>query len=118
MEIWINPRCSKCNAATAALDAAGVDYTVRRYLDDPPSRTELDEVLDRLGLDPWDITRISEPVAKEIGLPTLPRDLAHRDEWVTALAAHPVLIQRPIITADDGTTVIGRDPASLDKVIG
>ena len=34
MEIWINPACSKCRAATKALDDAGVDYTVRRYLDD------------------------------------------------------------------------------------
>jgi arsenate reductase len=33
------------------------------------------------------------------------------------MAAHPILVQRPILTADDGTTVVGRDPASLDKVI-
>ena len=37
MEIWINPACSKCRAATKAFDEAGIDYTVRRYLDDPPT---------------------------------------------------------------------------------
>jgi arsenate reductase len=37
MEIWVNPACSKCRAATAHLDEAGIDYTVRRYLDEPPT---------------------------------------------------------------------------------
>jgi arsenate reductase len=39
MEIWVNPACSKCRAATEALDEAGVAYTVRRYLDEPPWST-------------------------------------------------------------------------------
>ena len=116
MEIWVNPACSKCRAATAYLDEAGIDYTVRRYLDDPPTATELTAVLDRLGLEPWDVARTNEKVAKEIGLAGLPRDPAHRDDWVAAMVAHPVLIQRPILTADDGTTVVGRDPESLARV--
>ena len=37
----MNPACSKCRAATAALDEAGVEYTVRRYLEEPPPRDEL-----------------------------------------------------------------------------
>jgi arsenate reductase (glutaredoxin) len=37
VEIWINPACSTCRTATKALDEAGVTYTVRRYLDDPPT---------------------------------------------------------------------------------
>ena len=113
----MNPACSKCRAATAALDEAGVAYTVRRYLDDPPTREELVQVLDRLGLEPWDITRTQEPVAQEIGLRGAPRDAAHRDRWLDALAEHPRLIQRPIITADDGTTVVARDEESLARVL-
>ncbi|MGH3371761.1 MAG: arsenate reductase family protein [Nocardioidaceae bacterium] len=117
MEIWVNPSCSKCRAATAHLDEAGIDYTVRRYLDDPPTAEELSEVLDRLGLEPWDVARTGEPVAREIGLREIPRDAANRQRWLTAMAAHPILIQRPIITADDGTTVVGRDPDALDEVV-
>ena len=48
MEIWINPACSKCRTALADLDAAGVEYVERRYLDDPPTRSELEAVLARL----------------------------------------------------------------------
>ena len=114
MEIWLNPACSKCRTAVSELEAAGVDYTVRRYLDDPPTAGELGEVVARLGLEPWDVARGQE--AREAGI-DLPRDTAHRDDWLAALAAHPRALQRPIITAADGTTVVGRDPDSLDKVI-
>jgi arsenate reductase len=87
---------------------------VRRYLDDPPTRAELEAVVGRLGLEPWDIARPKE--SAEEGL-TLPRDPEHRVEWLDGLAAHPRAIQRPIITAADGTTVIGRDPASVAQAI-
>ncbi|HET7357166.1 MAG TPA: ArsC/Spx/MgsR family protein [Nocardioidaceae bacterium] len=117
MEIWVNPACSKCRAATAALDEAGIAYTVRRYLEDPPTRAELVDVLARLDLEPWHITRTQEPAAAEAGIADLPRDSEHRDAWLDALAAHPSLIQRPILTADDGTTVVGRDPAELGRVM-
>ncbi|MFF8274911.1 arsenate reductase family protein [Streptomyces lateritius] len=108
MEIWINPACSKCRGAVRLLDEEGADYTVRRYLEDVPSPDEIRAVLERLGLEPWDITRTQEADAKELGLKQWPRDEANRDRWVQALAAHPKLIQRPIITADDGTAVVAR----------
>lgn len=115
MEIWLNPQCSKCRAATSALDEAGVEYTVRRYLDDPPTVDELAEVLERLGLEPWDITRLGEPSATAVA--DLPRTPDARPRWLAALATDPRLVQRPIITADDGTTVVGRDPESLRRVL-
>jgi arsenate reductase len=115
MEIWVNPACSKCRAATAALDEAGVAYSVRRYLDDPPTRNEIEDVLDRLGLEPWHITRTGE--AESVAVQGLPRTSEARAAWVQVLVDHPRLIQRPIITADDGTTVIGRDPESLAAII-
>ncbi|MFH9437173.1 arsenate reductase family protein [Streptomyces rochei] len=117
MEIWINPACSKCRSAISLLDAEGADYTVRRYLEDVPSADEIREVLTRLGLEPWDITRTQEAAAKELGLKDWPRDEASRDRWVTALAEHPKLIQRPIITADDGTAVVGRTDEAVRNAL-
>ena len=117
MEIWVNPACSKCRAATSALDEAGISYTVRRYLDEPPTPQELAEVLNRLGLEPWDVARTNEAVAKEIGLEDIPRDAENRDRWISAMVQNPILIQRPIITADDGTTVVGRDTESVEQAI-
>jgi arsenate reductase len=114
MELWLNPACSKCRVAVEELDAAGVDYTVRRYLDDPPDEATLRDVVARLGLEPWDIARRKE--AAEEGV-DVPREAEHRDAWYAALAAHPRIIQRPIITAADGTTVVGRDADALARVI-
>ncbi|WP_345617688.1 arsenate reductase family protein [Streptomyces ziwulingensis] len=108
MEIWINPACSKCRSALSLLDAEGADYTVRRYLEDVPDADEIRGVLARLGLEPWDLTRTQEPAAKELGLKEWPREEAARERWIDALAAHPGLIQRPIITAGDGTAVVAR----------
>ncbi|MFF9093430.1 arsenate reductase family protein [Streptomyces sp. NPDC014802] len=108
MEIWINPACSKCRSAISLLDAEGADYTVRRYLEDVPSEDEIRAVLERLNLEPWDITRTQEADARELGLKDWPKDDSARDRWIKALAEHPKLIQRPIITADDGSAVVGR----------
>lgn len=70
--------------------------------------------LDRLGLEPWDMARDKE--AREEGI-DLPKDAASRDAWLEALAAHPRALQRPIITAADGTTVVGRDADALARVV-
>lgn len=114
VEIWINPACSKCRTAKAELDSAGVDYIERRYLETPPTTRELADVLDRLGLDPWEVARPAE--TREAGI-DLPKDEAHRGDWIAAMVANPRTIQRPIITASDGTTVVARDPSTLADVV-
>ncbi|MER6618180.1 arsenate reductase family protein [Streptomyces xantholiticus] len=108
MEIWINPACSKCRSAIDLLDAEGAEYTVRRYLEDVPTEDEIRDVLERLGLEPWDITRTGEAVAKELGVKDWAREAGSRDKWIEALSQHPKLIQRPIITSEDGSAVVGR----------
>ncbi|MGW5426075.1 arsenate reductase family protein [Streptomyces sp. NPDC004059] len=117
MEIWINPACSKCRSAISLLDAEGAEYTVRRYLEDVPSEDEIRAVLERLGLEPWDITRTQEAEAKELGLKGWPRDAGTRDRWIAALAEHPRLIQRPIITADDGTALVARSEDAVREAL-
>ncbi|MFD8390195.1 arsenate reductase family protein [Streptomyces sp. NPDC059680] len=117
MEIWINPACSKCRSAISLLDAEGAEYTVRRYLEDAPSADEIRAVLERLNLEPWDITRTAEAEAKELGLKDWARDETSRDRWITALAEHPKLIQRPIITADDGTALVARSEDAVREAL-
>ena len=118
MEIWVNPACSKCRSAVKLLEREGAEYTVRRYLEDVPSEDELREVLQRLGLEPWEITRTQEEAAKELELRDWPREAAARDRWIAALAQHPKLIQRPIITADDGTAVVARSEDAVRDALG
>ena len=106
VEIWINLTCTRCSSALFLFEQEGRDYSVRRYLDDPPSAEELRDLLYRLALEPWDIVRIEEPVALEIGLVSWERSVGTRGRWIEAMVRHPILIQCPIITADDGTAVL------------
>ena len=114
MEVWFNPSCSKCRIAREQLDEAGVEETLRRYLDDPPTESELRAALAALGLQPWDITRMSEPLARDLGLPDMERDA---DAWVALLAQHPRLIQRPLVLTDDGRAWVARDDQTLTEVM-
>lgn len=114
MEIWHNPRCSKSRAAKAALDDADIKVVERRYLEDPPTAEELDAVLTKLGMEPWELARLGEPVAEELGLRSLERD---RRRWIDIMVEHPILIQRPIVVTDDGRAYVARDGETLDEII-
>lgn len=113
MELWHNPRCSKSRAAKQMLDERGVLYEERRYLDVPPTAGELAAVLAALDLQPWEIARLGEPLARELGLRDLPRD---RERWIELLAANPILIERPILVAG-GRAAIGRPLEALEAVL-
>ena len=113
MEVWFNPSCSKCRVARDQLDEAGVGYTLRRYLDDPPDEAELREALAALDLQPWDVTRTADPLARELGVRDLPHD---PDVWIRLLAEHPRLIQRPIVLAGDGRAWVARDDETLREI--
>ncbi len=103
--VWHNPRCSKSRGACALLRERGVDVDERRYLDDPPTRAELEDVMRRLGVDdPRVLVRPGEAVYEELNL-----DHADADGLLDAMAAHPILIERPIVIAGD-RAVIGRPP--------
>lgn len=110
MEFWHTPRCSKSRAAKALLDERGVAYVERRYLDDPPTVAELDSVLRALGMEPWQLARLGEPAAQQLGMRDWPHD---RARWIAAMAAEPILIERPILVGDDGRAVLGRPPEAI-----
>jgi arsenate reductase len=114
MELWHNPSCSKSRAAKAILDDQGVSYVERRYVDDPPTVDELDRILASLGREPWEVARLGEPEAAELGLAGWPHE---RRRWLEAMVAHPVLIERPILVADDGRAVLGRPPGAVESLL-
>ena len=116
MEVWVTAACSKTRAAVERLALAGVRHETRSCLDAPPTAEEMRDVLRRLATEPWEIARERE--SAEAGFADLPRDATHREDWVAALIAHPRAIQRPIILLDDGTAVVARDAAALDRVLG
>ena len=76
---------------------------------------ELDRVLTALGLEPWKVARLEEPVAAELGLKAWPHD--DRRRWIEAMVANPILIERPILVADDGRARLGRPPEAVQILL-
>ncbi|MEY2404110.1 MAG: hypothetical protein QOD38_1661 [Acidimicrobiaceae bacterium] len=114
LEYWHNPRCSKSRQGKELLDAAGSSYTVRSYIDKPPTAKELDRVLTALGKEPWEIARMGEDVAMELGLKAMPHD---RQQWIDVMVANPILIERPILVTSDGRAALGRPPEALKDLL-
>ena len=114
MEIWHNPRCSKSRETMQLLTESGVEPNVRRYLDDPPSADELRRVLELLGIGPWDLVRMGEAEAKELGMADWGHD--DPDRWIEAMVAHPRLIERPVVI-DGDRAVVGRPPSNVETLL-
>ena len=106
--IWHNPRCSKSRQTLALLEERGISPAVRLYLDDTPSTNEVTEVLQQLGIKPWELLRRSEKVFKELGLDEDAADEA----LIEAMSANPIVIERPIVI-HGGVAALGRPPESV-----
>jgi arsenate reductase (glutaredoxin) len=116
VEIWFNPKCSKCRIAKNAFDAAGLTYDLRYYLEQPPTIDEVRTALGQLGLEPWEICRTGD--AKNVGVELpIAKNAEHYEEWMAVLAAYPALIQRPLVVTDDGTAYVARDDAAVSQAI-
>ena len=109
--IWFNQSCSKCESALEVLHGRGIDPNVVEYLEQPPTADEIRDVLGKLGLGPRDLVRKSEPLYAELGL-----DDAADDELIDAMAANPILIERPVVVKGS-RAVIGRPPERVVDVL-
>lgn len=107
--IYHNPRCSKSREALAILRDAGVNVTVLEYLKTPPSRAELARLYAKGGLSPRDGLRKAEAGAKTL------KD-ASDDAILDAMAADPILIERPLVETDKGVR-LGRPPEAIREIL-
>ena len=108
VRIYHNNRCSKSRAACQLIADKGVDAEIVDYLKTPPSRDELRELLRKLGMKPAELVRRGESVFKE---QYAGRSLSD-EEWLDALVAHPILVERPIAVRGD-RAVLGRPPEKI-----
>jgi len=107
--IYHNPRCSKSRETLALLEAAGADVTIVEYLKTPPSRAELARLYAKAGMTPRDGLRKAEDGAKAL------RD-ASDDAILDAMAADPILIERPLVETEKGVR-LGRPPEMVREIL-
>lgn len=107
-----NPRCSKSRQAKAMLEERGVAFRERCYLEEPLSRDELRDLAARLGRPAREWVRRKEAAFAEAGLDEEAKDGAILD----AMAAHPILLERPILVRGERARV-GRPPDDLLELL-
>jgi arsenate reductase (glutaredoxin) len=105
LRIYYNPRCSKCRAAVALVSERGYAMELVEYLLTPPGKEELRGLLHKLGMKPFELVRTGEDDFKQHYAGRTLSD----EEWLDALVAHPILIERPIVVRGD-KAVVARPP--------
>ena len=111
--IYHNPRCSKSRQTLQLLQDNGVEPEVVLYLEQPPSKKQLKELLGKLGISARELLRKSEDEYRELGLD----DAALGDDVILdAMHTHPKLIERPIVVSGN-RAVIGRPPENVLTIL-
>ncbi len=111
--IYHNPRCSKSRQTLALLQEQGLEPTVIEYLKTPPSRKELERILELLNMQPRDLMRSKEKEFAEAGLNDPALDA---NALIDAMLTHPKLMERPIVLAN-GKAALGRPPEQVLEIL-
>ncbi|UTF60359.1 arsenate reductase (glutaredoxin) [Gilvimarinus sp. DA14] len=113
MRIYHNPRCSKSRQTLALLQERGVEPEIIRYLETPPDKAELQQLLGKLGIGARQLLRRGEAEYKELDLQ---RSELSDAELIDAMSRHPKLIERPIVVAGE-RACIGRPPEKVLELL-
>ena len=112
--IWHNPRCSKSRDSFKLLEEKGIDAEVVKYLDEVPTKEELQNMLEMLGMNSaQELMRTKEVIYKELNL----KDETSEDALLEAMIANPKLIERPIVIKGN-RAVIGRPIEKVVELLG
>lgn len=107
--IWHNPSCGTSRNVLGLIRNAGIEPEVVEYLQAPPDRAALLAAIARMQVPVRELVRSKEPLYAELGL-----EGAGDDALVEAMLAHPVLINRPVVTTPLGTRLCRPSEAVLD----
>lgn len=111
--VYQKPTCTTCRKLFDLLTEAGVDFEKVDYFVEPLSKAQLQRLLKKAGLKPRDVLRTKAPQYKELGLD----DPKVGDERLLELiAAHPDLLQRPIVERGD-RAVLARPPERVREIL-
>jgi arsenate reductase (glutaredoxin) len=96
--IYHNPRCTTSRKTLDLLRDNGIEPTIVQYLKTPPSRSALVQMIRDAGIDVRAAVRKRESLYGELNLAD-----ASDDELLDAMAANPILIERPFVVSPKGT---------------
>ncbi len=109
--IYHNPACGTSRNVLALIRNSGEAPLIIEYLKTPPSRTELSNLIARMGIPARALLRRKGTPYDQLGLD----DPALTDErLIDAMMAHPILINRPIVVTPLGVKLCRPSEAVLD----
>ena len=112
IKIYHNPRCVKSRSALQLLEEKNLEHEVINYMDNPLTESDLEELLDVLGMDAFELIRTNEQIWK-----TEFAEMEMDDnELILLMIEYPQLMQRPIVV-NDGKAVVARPPERLLEVL-
>lgn len=97
--IYHNPRCTTSRNVLAMIREAGIEPEIVKYLDTPPDRDTLAQLISAAELTPREAIRKREKLYKELGLN---KPEMTDDQLLDAMAEHPILIERPLVVSAKG----------------
>lgn len=109
--IYHNPACGTSRNTLALIRAAGIEPTVIEYLQNPPSRDQLSEIIADAGLTVREALREKGTPYADLGLDN--PDLTD-DQLLDAMLRTPILINRPLVVTPLGTRLARPSEAVLD----
>ena len=110
--IYHNPECSKSRQTLALLEERDLKLRIVPYLESPPSKNELADIVKMLGVAAADIVRTGEDEYKESGLTAN----SSESDILAAIVTTPKLMQRPIVIYRNQAR-LGRPPESVLKIL-
>src|SRR5690554_2278207 len=113
MKTWIyhNPKCGTSRNTLAMMVASGETPQIIEYLQTPPTREHLVELIMKMGIPPRALLRQKGTPYDELNL----NDASLTDEQlIDAMMAHPILINRPIVVTDKGARLCRPSELVLD----
>lgn len=112
IKIYHNNRCSKSRCGVQALEEAGKEFEIVKYLENVPTKKELKDIIKLLGIAPIELVRKNEKIWKE----NFKGKTLSDDEIIQAMVENPKLIERPIII-NGNKAVIGRPTEKIFEII-
>ncbi len=113
VKIYHNPRCGKSRQTLQLIQEQGIEPEIIEYLKTPPSVQELDDILQKLGMEPRELMRKKEAEYKANNLDDAALD---RQALIQAMVNNPILIERPIVIAG-GKAAVGRPPEAVLAIL-
>ena len=108
-KIYHNPRCSKSRATLELLKTQHDDIEIIKYLDNPPSVSDINTLLKQLNLGVRDILRKNETEYKEHMMSDA---RLSNEQLITMVHQYPKVLERPIVCYNN-KAIIGRPPENV-----